>query len=228
MPHSDGYDHIADAIFAARRLVLEYKRKNNGLISPIQITAMQTPSGWGENKKIIGMLDVAMALTRVEIEVVEFSPLPEENPVDAFISSVSSGKKVVFVADHNNFCWRRFYSCKELCHAVMNDRESLRTSGAEACRRLISDLKSPPLPAGELYPAYEAECAAYLGAIEMLLPPEFFTSIKESKGVFSAYDIALKYRVPRFVVEQIITGSLLIKLIERIREQPQYRNLQFN
>jgi len=228
MPHSNEYDYIADAIFAARRLVLEYKRKNNGLKSPIQVTAVNNPSGWGENKKIIGVLDVAMALTGVKIEIVEISPLPEENPIDAFISVVSSGRKVIFVADNNNFCSKRFYTCKELCHAVMNDQEILRTRGAEACQGLICDLKSPPLPTMELYPAYEAECAAYLGAIEMLLPPEFFTGIREAEEFLSAYEIALKYRVPRFVVELIITRSPLIKLIERIRDRPQYRNLQLS
>jgi Zn-dependent peptidase ImmA (M78 family) len=218
-------EYIAQAIFAARRLTLEINRKHGSLKPPIQITARNNPSGWGDSMQISGLLNVAAELTNSEISIVEFTPRHKDNPVNAFVFSTERKAKLIFIADQNNFCWKRFYVCKELCHAVMSDVQSLRTSGAETCHRLITDLLSPALPKEESYPAYETEYAAYLGAIEMLLPPEFFQDIKLSVSL-PVYQIALKYMVPRFIIEQVITDGSMVRIIERIRESQAYLNLR--
>lgn len=219
-------EETVDAILSARRLVLEYKRKNGGLRAPVQITSVNKPSGWSDSRISYGLKDAAEAIVDKTIEIAYYSASENGNFVPALLCHLQD-RKIVFVSDNNNFCWRRFYACKELCHAVMTEHESLRTRTGTECFRLISDLKSPSLPSEKVYPAYLVEDAAYFGAIEMLLPPEFWDDIYSlaGKGI-STYDIALKYSVPKIVIEHIITKSTIIDVIDNIRRENRYLSLR--
>ena len=191
----------------------------------MQITSVSSPSGWESSTIFFGLRDAAESMLGQKIEIQVFSVSETQDYLPAFITSTMS-KKIILVGDISNFCWKRFFTCKELCHAIMEDRDITRTKTAQECFRLISDLKSPPLPQANEHPGCSTEYAAYCGAIELLLPPEFCAEIREShKNGLDYHTLALKYRVPKIIIEHVLTSSSLINFIESIRKTHKYKTL---
>lgn len=103
-----------------------------------------------------------------------------------------------------NFCWRRFVVLKEMYHCMLDMTDAERVSTPDGLMRLAEQLVAPGLDvevAG--FEAFETESIAEVLALETLFPLELrqYHSKDFEDGNITAYQLALRYRIPELYVE---------------------------
>jgi len=125
-------------------------------------------------------------------------------------------KAVIEYASELNPCWRRFVTCKECCHLLL-DSETMYTKDPVALiNQLIGGQFSSNLePEAEL-----SEYMAVIGAIELLFPWKYRKQLYEKyiNQEISLYKIASTFRIPGHYVE-IAFGEKFIKLTDPIHTE---------
>lgn len=226
---------IEAAVVAARRLFLSYKDENNGHLSnQVQLTAVRQ-AGWHPGDKKVGLIDSASRLTGLTISVSEFPPTPcaaqgdpSGDPIKALLVRKERAVKI-YVSERENFCHKRFYVAKELCHLLIDDAGgSQYVHEAHDITRLLKDLLAEHTKEPD-YPAYDSEMCAFWGACEMLLPPEFTDKALELLNRGSGddlYQAALHFRIPKGLIEQRYLEDTVRDVFEGIHKMPDYQNVK--
>lgn len=214
------------AVIAARRLVLQYKRRNsNSLLYPLRIDPTTIP-GWGGGSRILGYLEVASEVWRKPITVDSFPNLDVPEPLDACILNYEDHVEIL-VKRGRRYCWRRLLVAKELCHLLTGHESNFTALTFEDIARLISDLLNDHVP--EIRPDVLAESMAYIAAIELLLPSEFIADADEmlKKGA-SILDVAERYKVPRVAVEYRLQRADVRAMYDAVYASTDYKNVEFS
>lgn len=100
---------------------------------------------------------------------------------------------LVWVKREQTWCWRRFVACKELCHIILDDKES----HTDNIPQLIDDLRSSQfmMPSKSV----SSEQFAFFMAIEILMPWKFYKRYDSPPA--RNYKIATFFRIPEAIVD---------------------------
>lgn len=220
-----GFDATVSAVIAARRLVIQYKRRNNNqLIRPIHIDPVTRP-GWAE-ERLISLPEAAAGICGKNIEVDVFPPTRAGNPLDACVLVYQDRAEIYVSSAAPTYCWRRFLVVKELCHVLMGSAGNYTTIQIDEIARLISEILNGVVR--NLSAPLEAEYLAYIAATEVLLPKEFAIDAEQMLANGSeVLDVARVFKVPARVIEWRLKNSETKTLFERVYATHSYANLEF-
>lgn len=192
-----------EAIFTSIASIEAYFQKNKvdssnlTYLLPVAITAQKKPTGWGDTGNRKGLLDIVSIQINKKIRIVEFDRdlAPDINGV----CLEKTNSAIIYVNKGLNFCYRRLVVAKELSHLLMNvvnsklriattknellDLLSFLTTGLEA----TNDCK-------------ESEFIAYFGAMELLIPKQYFNS-DWFQSNNNNHDIAVQIKCPTQIIE---------------------------
>lgn len=130
------------------------------------------------------------------------TPLPKESALKAFFV-LQKGEYWVCVEKTENKCWRRFYTCKELFHIVLDKPEyhSLDLSAhiAEMTTSVFGEESSSP--------AVVVEHLAEIAAMEYMMPYAVRATEISTVNDNNYLPIAEKYMVPLVKVEKYLSKS---------------------
>lgn len=208
------------AISEAKKLIKAVREKNNFPLifsSGKDLRVMPVYEEEYEGTSLHSLFELAKDMTPVSIKRVAQT----NEYLDAYYMNFSLGednglsetgtRREIVVAQHN-YCWTRFYLCKELMHCFVYDtgeeRASSLTNTSDALSQLIQGL---------LIPSQNNSCqtlvdfAAYFGAWEYMMPDDTMPLLakvyeelakKPNIGPELAYrEIAKFIRVPELLVE---------------------------
>lgn len=218
-------EEFKQAVIAARKLVLQYKRRNgNELAHPLRIDPTTIP-GWGGGSKILGYIEVAAEVWRKPIVVESFSELGVPEPLDACFLNYEDHVEIM-VKRGKRYCWQRFLVAKELCHLLIGNAQNITPLNFEDVSRLISDLLNDHIT--DIKPDVVAEYLAYIAAIELLFPSEFIQDADRmlNSGA-SIMDVAERYKVPRMALEYRLQRKDIRELYDEIYSSPEYKHINF-
>lgn len=217
---SQQHYYVQLAISEARKLTKAIREKNNFPLifsSGKDLRVMPVYEDEYEGTPLHSLFEFAKDITPVSIKRVAQS----NDHLDAYYMNFSLGEdnglsetgttREIVVAKHN-YCWTRFYLCKELIHCFVYDtgeeRGSSLTNTSDGLSQLIQEL---------LIPTQNNSCqtlvdfAAYFGAWEYMMPDDTLPLLEKiyrelSKqaniGPELAYrEIAKFIRVPELLVE---------------------------
>jgi len=108
-------------------------------------------------------------------------------------------KAVIEYASELNPCWRRFVTCKECCHLLLDSENMYTKDPVTLINQLIGgQFSSNQEPEAEL-----SEYMAVIGAIELLFPWKYRKQLydKYINQKISLYKIASAFRIPSHYVE---------------------------
>lgn len=133
--------------------------------------------------------------------------LNHHSGISAYCKRREDSASIVVTKD--NYCWQRYFISKEILHLFIHD-EANKTDTESLLKELITDLlECDPTLDGD-NPQYNADKAAYFGAIELLLPTEYVPSLIEAKNMMidqgtcvgdENLEIARMFSVPEKLVE---------------------------
>lgn len=134
-----------------------------------------------------------------------------------FTKSDGTSKMTIVINETENYCEARFYAAKELMHCYVYDNKEAVTGTIEQADSLLMQLAyRDGNPKADTHdPQTIADNAAYYGAFEYLVPPEWHAHIKkifnELLKEYSEEDsrrfIAQKIRVPIRLVALVIGSN---------------------
>lgn len=222
MPNTAVEHSILDAAIAAKKLLNKYRTlKKSDITPPIKLTALRD-AGWAAGEVRKGVIDAARELTGKTIDVEQVST--SGKVVHAYVKNYPHHAHI-FVVESQNYCWRRFLVAKELCHLLLSDDKN-STSNVEEVEDLIGQLINGKFDS-DPNPALLVENAAYIGAVELLLPQdiepiadELFASGKDS------LEVAISLKVPRRIVEFRYQGQGR-EVFHAIYKEHSFNNVQF-
>lgn len=130
--------------------------------------------------------------------------------VDACIFNFENHANILISPDVN-YCETRFLACKELLHLFMYSPEkSNHTATISDVKQLLLDILNHSQNTNQETPQSETDNAAYFGAIELLIPTQHVTALRNMRTRFvqdkifpnkENLEIATLLGVPEFVVE---------------------------
>lgn len=158
---------------------------------------------------------LAWAIKKIKLPIEIRRTEVQGEEVNAFIARYEKAC-FIWVSLQANHCYKRYYICKELIHVLtFEDGNRFADYTSDQVTRLIRGLLSKGLKVGESYSdSIKMEYAAYLGAIELLMPtyrmPEYIEYIEAVKDYaenelkirdFNPYaELAKRIEVPEFIV----------------------------
>lgn len=170
---------------------------NLAFLRPIAITAQKNPNGWLSKEDRKGLIDIVSKQINKPIRIVEFDydSAPDINGI--CIEQTNSA--IIYINKGLNFCYRRFVVAKELSHLLMNAIDSkLRiTTTKNELLDLVSFLTMDLTAKND---GEESERIAYFGAIELLIPKQYFNS-DWFQSQDNDHNVAVQIRCPTQVVE---------------------------
>lgn len=222
MPDTAVEHSLLDAAIAARRLLIQYQRLITTAPSPpVKLTALK-PGGWAQDEVRKGLIDAACLVTGKQIDVEEVSP--GGKVVQAYVKNYPETAQI-FVVESRTRCWRRFLVAKELCHLLLSEAAN-STSSYEEVEDLIDRLINGKFDS-DPNPALLVENAAYIGAIELLLPQSFEEiAEREFRRGAEAIDVATKFLVPERIVEFRYQGQGK-EIFNSIYAEHTFKHLEF-
>lgn len=212
--------YIDLAVSEAKKLVRVIREKNNFpvfLSTGSDLRAMPVYEDKYEDNGVVSLFEFAKEMTPVSITRVA----QDNDYLDAYYMNFSVGEdnalsetgteRQIVVARHN-YCWTRFYLCKELIHCFVYDtgeeRSSSLTNTSDRLSQLIQEM---------LIPTQNNSCqtlvdfAAYFGAWEFMMPEDTLPLLakaydelakQEGVGQELAYrELAKFIRVPELLVK---------------------------
>lgn len=194
------------SISASVSCIKSYFKENNinssalTFLRPIAITSENNPAGWIAKEDRTCLLDIVSKEIGKSIRILDFD---NSNAIDinAFVVEKQNSADIYVKKESDlNFCSRRFVVAKELNHLLMNKVDSnLQTIVYRAdFIDLVSFLTLDSIPKDD---SQKSENIAYYGAMELLIPQQYFESdwFKSQKNNYN--DIALQLRCPTQVIE---------------------------
>lgn len=199
------------SISASSACITSYFTKNNvdssalSFLRPIAITAQRNPSGWMAKRDRVSLLNIISRKINKTIRIVEFGNDNMAPDVNGFVVEKESSADIYVKKNSEgtyfqglNFCYRRFIVAKELNHLLMNKDVNLQTVKYVAeFIDLVSFLTSDAIPKDN---GQKSEYIAYYGAMELLIPKQYFDS-DWFKSQNDNHNIALQLRCPAQVIE---------------------------
>lgn len=132
----------------------------------------------------------------------------ESDLIDAYCKRYGDHAEVVVTK--NNYCFTRFYICKEMLHLFLYDNENLTESSSSLKDLITSLIEVNATLDEEGSPQLSVEQAAYYGAVELLIPSEYVLPLINTRDQMiennihqgkENYEIAKILGVPEFIVE---------------------------
>ena len=113
---------------------------------------------------------------------------------------------IIYINKGLNFCHRRFIVAKELSHLLMNAVDSkLRITTTE--NELLDLLSFLTTGLGVANDCKKSEIIAYFGAMELLIPKQYFNS-HWFQSNNNDHDIAVQIKCPTQIIEIRKTGDI--------------------
>lgn len=174
----DYYNNLA--VTEARKLVAKIRADNdfpNAPQSGADLRVMPVYEEEYENKPVSSLFKFAKEITQVSIEGVaqEYNHLAAYY-IEYAIENVDHPETSIsrrIVVSKQNYCWARFYLCKELMHCFVHDtgeqRENSCTNTLDGLSTLIEELLLRSSGCGTQTLVDEA---AYYGALEFMMPDD--------------------------------------------------------
>lgn len=142
----------------------------------------------------------------------------------SFVRMGADNKHVIFVNANSNYCWKRFYVCKELIHILASSKSNATKTDTEAISLLTQLISSVPTFSDD---AARIESAAFFGAMELLLSKEMVLSIlNNNNGQVNIEDVSQQYRLPKLVVEARFSDNV-VDIFNDIYSHSAYINAKF-
>lgn len=142
----------------------------------------------------------------------------------SYVRMGADNKHVIFVNANSNYCWKRFYVCKELIHILASSKSNTTKTHTEVISLLTQLVSSVPTFSDD---AARIENAAYFGAMELLLSKEMVISIlNANNGQVNIEDVSQQYRLPKLVVQARFSDNV-VDIFNDIYSQSAYINAKF-
>lgn len=193
MPNNrEYYNNLA--VTEARKLISKIREANNFPNVPqsgADLRVMPVYEEEYENQPVYSLFKFARKITEVSIEGVaqDYNHLAAyyiEYSTSNADASEDSGVTRRIVVSRQNYCWARFYLCKELMHCFVHDtgeqRESSCTNTLDELSTLIEELLIRSSGCGAQTLVDEA---AYYGALEFMMPDDTLPILAEVYKVLS-------------------------------------------
>lgn len=143
------------------------------------------------------------------IEVLEHEIHYEAQPIKSYVLSFDDDRYQIVYLAGQNLCWRRMVLCKELFHVLLDDEDS-RNKNVKSLidEATFQSIQTPTQQKITPSKALQMEWLAEAAAMEFLFP------YKERENVLNKLfpneeidygEIADRYKVPRFYVEQYLS-----------------------
>jgi Zn-dependent peptidase ImmA (M78 family) len=223
-------ESFLEAIASARQLFLHHKNHNkNQLDKQVRLTSIREP-GWDSGAKKVGLLESASRILGMSITVKEFPVMGgHDEPIHAMLMRYEN-RALIYVSEDENFCYKRFYIAKELCHLLMdNGKEDRFIHTSKDIKKLLSDLSlQDGLSTENEYPAYRSEILAYWGAVELLLPSEYEEKALEllrAGGSNSLHNTALEFRAPKAIVGRRYLDESFLRIYAEAYKEHSYKTI---
>lgn len=190
---------IVTAIACTESYFQNNKIDSNNLtfLPPIGITTSKAANGWGSSEPTKGLLDVVSIKIGKTIAIKEFddSLAPDVNG----ICLEQENSATIYVNQKLNTCYRRFIVAKELSHLLMNSANpGLRiVKSKQHSLDLIAFLTTNSKSEND---GQESEKTAWWGAIELLIPKDYFDS-DWFQSQNNDHNIALQIKCPTQIIE---------------------------
>lgn len=159
----------------------------------------------------------------------EISPNLEAK-VMSYVKIGQDDEITIFVNRDNNYCWRRFFICKEIIHVLASNQTNV-TIGFDRISEVIEKIQQDNLLPQGMDEAYDIEMDAQLGAIELLLPKELVEAEDRRVGDYSKYTdedidrISELYKVPKLIVKPRLTIASVRRAFESCYSDPKFINI---
>ena len=135
----------------------------------------------------------------------------------------------IFVNSSSNFCWQRYYICKEIIHIIASTKEN-STLGYDNINAVIEGIQLKEFSQAPA-PDVQIEHEANLGAVELLMPKEMIETEDASHpngyNDLDIQEIAYRYKVPKMLVKWRLTKSEVRTFYERCYQSYEYKNADF-
>ncbi|KAF3977831.1 MAG: hypothetical protein HFP77_04925 [Methylococcales symbiont of Iophon sp. n. MRB-2018] len=184
---------IDSAIKQARALTENLKSQDSthhSTLNPISISG-ELPRSLTNHNNLVSLFQSEFK-TKITVTHVQHSSF-----IKAIIMRYDDRSEIYVTS--NNFCWKRFYICKELSQMLIYEEENATNTVEdveELLPHLINNLSS------ESNAKISADLAAYFPAIEFLLPHSIVPDLlRLQKKGFSNNLIAKKMLVPESIVD---------------------------
>ncbi len=193
---------------------------------PLKIVAKQnTPNSYSLINKIEDWLN----LDRGKITL-QPRDIKQADPV-GMIERLRNGGALISYSVELNLCWRRFVVTKELIHLIIQQLDYDALPNIDTASLLSSVYRFDTNDFFDCYDTKTSDGALEFIALilaEQLLVPWFEHQEIQSSNETS-YDLALSYRVPRYIIEEIQEGtSDITKIGARIEASFNERLSQVN
>lgn len=143
--------------------------------------------------------DLKQVIHTSEIDIPQTS---KEAAIKAFCVNMK-GEYWVCVEKTENSCWRRFYTCKELFHIVLDKPEYHSLDLAAHVAEMTTSVFGEESPS----PAVVVEHLAEIGAMEYMMPYRVRANEISTLKDNNYLPIAEKYKVPLVKVEKYLSKS---------------------
>lgn len=122
----------------------------------------------------------------------------------------------IHVSSYLNDCWRRYVSCKEIMHCVLDQKTHTHIGNVEDLKALAETLVNRSITALETVRGFETEMGAEIMATEVLFPLELRETHLESyrAGGLTDLQLAMRYKIP----EQVVRSAMAPHYIEAIQK----------
>jgi len=196
--------YIEHAITLARKLSIQVRTLNKIPIDPTSGDSFKLLPVYEPG--YISLLDVTQKICETKIICVDSEP----KYVDAYwkkynVNGVISS--TVILTDQDNYCFTRFFACKELMHNYLHETGSSTKTNSELRNLIINLVRGGDGISDSAQTIVDN--AAYYGALEYLMPKDtiplakaIFENLVSDSGEEEAYKaIAFSLRIPLALVE---------------------------
>lgn len=204
------FDYYLDlAATEGKKLANTIRGRNYYIIAPRNNTDLCVMPVFEEN--VVSLYSHTKEIVDTELRYVA-SPTTF---IDAYIlhfKKDGKSKNIVTLAAKSNYCWARYYICKELMHSYFYDTQEVVDNAMTDSFPMLQTLIEEILLRGYEGPSAKcqtyADVAAYWAAVEYLIPSDTLPLLNAIFDRFSTLDdesgytaIARRLRAPEFLVK---------------------------
>lgn len=124
----------------------------------------------------------------------------------------------IYVSSYLNDCWRRYVSCKEIMHCVLDQEDRDYVGDVTNLKALAETLVNRSIAALEDVQGFKTEVAAEIMATEVLFPLELRETYVDNyrAGLTTDMQLAMRYKIPKQIIKSAMAPHYMAN-VQKLR-----------